>query len=148
MNVRNRLAIAVCVLALATGACGSSSHPRTQGGAATCAPQTVAATTGPTVLTSAMLQSAVIRVAGAATSHPTCAALSSGSTVSLQIGDAVEFEANSVPQLATDVVRVSSRPGPSSSFGGLKTSHVIVRLTATRAGTVTVRWVDCSGTGC
>ena len=73
----------------------------------------------------------------------------------LRIGDAVEFEANNVPQLSpagTDVVNVSSRPGPTSSgpgdIGGLHTTHVIVRLTAAKVGRVTVRWIDCSGTGC
>jgi hypothetical protein len=149
-----RLVAAFGLLALGLSGCGSSSPAGKHPGAAPCAPQTVSAS-GPTLLMSAMLLSAVVQVNGPGSAHPKCVGLSPRSTVALHIGDSAEFEANNVPQLSpagSGVVIVSTRPGPTSSgpgdIAGLRTAHVIVRLTAAQPGSVTARWIDCSGTGC
>ena len=162
-TARRLLATTLSLVAVGISSCAasspsssrSSSPPTTQGGSPVCAPQTVAATPGQAALTSALLLSAVVQVSGPRSDHPKCIDLTPRTTVALHVGDSVEFEANNVPQLSpagTDVVSVSSRPGPTSSgpgdIGGLHTTHVIGRLTAVRAGSVTVRWIDCSGTGC
>ena len=60
--------------------------------------------------------------------------------------------ANSLPDIRTPnaapMVTVSSRPGPTVSFGALSTRHVIVVLTAVGPGSVSFYWTDCSGTAC
>jgi hypothetical protein len=73
----------------------------------------------------------------------------------LQPRDRAEFVANGLPQIrpaSTRVVTVSSAPGPTVSGpgdpGGIPTAHVIVTVTAVRAGAATIQWIDCSGTGC
>ncbi|MGI8492065.1 MAG: hypothetical protein ACR2NJ_04775 [Acidimicrobiales bacterium] len=73
----------------------------------------------------------------------------------LATGDRVEFVANDSPRLdppASDAVAVATGPGPKAAGpggqGALMTSHLIVTLQAVRCGTVTVHWIDCSGTGC
>lgn len=81
-----------------------------------------------------------------------CTVLAPGATVHLGAGDEVQFVANGAPQLDPDtgIVAVSTRPAPAETpgIGGLPTTHVIVTLTGRRSGTVGVRWIDCSGTGC
>jgi hypothetical protein len=81
---------------------------------------------------------------------PACAILQPGTKVELTVGHSLVFVANGPPDLMglLSAVRVTTSPGPSTSFGGLTTSHVIVTLTAVRSGTVNLHWVDCSGTGC
>ena len=145
--------LAFGLVAVGLAACGSSSPSKAQGGPVACAPQQIAAVTHSSVLISAMRLSAVVQVSGDRGDSPKCVGLLPGATVTLRIGDSAEFVANAVPQLdGADVVTVSTRPGPTSSgpgtIGGLRTAHLIIRLTAVRTGTVTVDWIDCSGTGC
>ena len=143
-------------MAVLLNGCGSSGRSGKQGGPAPCAPQQARySSSALPVLTSAALLSAVVEVSGPRASTPKCVGLASGSTVTLRIGDSAEFVANQVPSIdpaGTSIVSVATRPGPTSSgpgdVGGLRTTHVIVRLTAEQPGQVRVRWIDCSGTGC
>ena len=133
--------------------CGTSAPSKAQGGPTPCGPQPVVYAPGATaVLISAARLSAVVQVSGPRSATPRCVGLSPGATVSLHIGDSTEFVANEVPQLdpaGTGTVSIASRPGPTSAgMGGLHTTHLIIRLTAGAPGSVTVRWIDCSGTAC
>ena len=149
------VALSMGLMMIGFTGCASSSAHRAPNGPAACGSALTAASAGTPVLAAAMRLSAVIQVSEPQSAHPKCFSLSPGSTVSLQVGDSVEFEANSAPQLSPDgssVVTVSTRPGPTSSgpgdIGGLHTAHVIVHLAAVSQGSVTVAWIDCSGTGC
>src|SRR5262249_23540225 len=71
-------------------------------------------------------------------------------TLRVGVGDTVEFVAHDQPTLAKQdaaIVEVSSRSGPTSP-GPLATRHVVVTVTALAPGTVTLDYIDCSGTGC
>lgn len=149
---------------LAAAACGSAQalpppkHPTP--GPGPCAAQIHqlehAATTdaagggggGIVLMTAARLESKVVVTPSA--SGPECAVLEPGKTVHLAVGEKLVFVANDAPFLsgATSAVDVSTGPGPSTQFGGLSTSHVIVTLTAAHPGSVNVDWSNCSGTAC
>lgn len=114
------------------------------------------AAAGSPVLDTAALLNATITVA-AGTGADSCVVLHPGAHVHLLAGQRVEFVANHAPQLAgvpasagTAAVSVSTAAGPSTTgpAGGPPTAHVVVTITAARPGTVSVTWVDCSGTAC
>jgi hypothetical protein len=109
---------------------------------------------GPTiVLTAAAIHTGTVTVLLTRAPAPRCIVLQDvSSAATLQVGDRTEFVANDLPTFTTPnasrVVTVSSRPGPTESFGGLSTPHVIVVLTAVGPGSVSFYWTDCSGTAC
>lgn len=159
MTDRNRtlpaLAVVLGLVMVVPAGCGSSSTDKAQGGPAACPPILAVGSPASPLLASALRLSAVIHVSEPRSEHPKCFSLTPGSTVSLQVGDIVEFEANAAPNLTPNgstVVTVSTRPGPTSSgpgdIGGLQTAHLIIDLAAVSPGSVTVGWIDCSGTGC
>jgi hypothetical protein len=140
------------VMAAGLSACERSS-PQTQ--PAPCAMTARETNAAAPVLASAALFAASVEVSPQATGHPKCLPLTSGSMAHLLIGDRTEFVANGSPGLDPSnaaVVSISTFPGPKERGpglpGGIPTSHVIVRLTAVRAGNVRVQWTNCSGTGC
>lgn len=99
----------------------------------------------------AALMTATVIVDAEVATPSRCVQLAVGQTVRLRLGDRAEFVANQTPELtpaSSDAVRVTSRPGPTEVFGGLTTAHLVVTLTAIHAGTVSLRWIDCNGTGC
>lgn len=98
----------------------------------------------------ALLQATVVVTASQA-AHPDCAQLTLGQTSHLELGDRLELVSNGVPQMSSSppgVLTVATAPGPSSSFGGITTHHLLVTLTAVKPGTVTLTWEDCTGTAC
>lgn len=106
------------------------------------------------VFTSAALLTGQIEVVATKAGAPQCVVLDglgAGVTV-LHVGDKAEFDANELPDMLTPnaarVVKASSKPGATESFGGLSSRHVIVVLTAVAPGSVSFSWRDCSGTGC
>ena len=69
----------------------------------------------------------------------------------MRVGDRAELEANDVPvqrPAGTGTLQVTTRPGPLAQGPGGPTRHVIVELTASSPGTVTVAWISCAGTRC
>ena len=98
----------------------------------------------------AALLQATVTVTGEPAPTPACTPLTVDARVRLRPGDRVEFIANGTPTLSGDVNAVveSERPGPSPPLTGLPTTHVVVTLTAAASGTVSVRWINCSGTAC
>lgn len=134
------------------GGCGNST---TRVASAPCGRAVSTASSSPISLTLAAMLHATLNVRSAPNPSPRCLALAPGADVELSVGDRVEFVANEKPQLdppATQTVRVSTSPGPNETGPGapgrVATPHVIVTLTAVHAGTVGVRWTNCSGTGC
>ena len=101
-------------------------------------------------LTSAALLSITVTVDAQRTAHPQCITAQSGTPVHLHIGDRIQLIANSPPRISPDgVLTVTTAPGPTTTGpGGLATEHLLVTLTATTPGQATVRWFNCSGTGC
>ena len=143
--------LALAAFAVLTGSCGSSA-PKAQ--PAPCGAALSSTLVAATELTAAARITASIHVSGQTASHPGCRPLAPGSDVDLLIGERVQFVANQPPQLdppSSPVVAVSSSPGPAQSGpggGGLRTTHLIVVLTAVKPGDVSVEWEDCSGTAC
>lgn len=122
-----------------------ASGPCSQGVAA-------AGTRSEPVLAAAALLSATVVVDPANGHADRCVVLASGEQLHLRIGDRAELVANRAPDLTPETggaVQVSTQSGPTTPGpGGLASSHVIVTISAVHLGTVTVRWIDCSGTGC
>jgi hypothetical protein len=100
---------------------------------------------GPVVAAAARL-SATVTVVPKATG-PACRVLETGKHVVIGVGQRVQFVANDVPAVTGSGVETHSAPGPRSP-GPLRTTHLVITLTAVQPGTVTVGWIDCSGTGC
>lgn len=114
--------------------------------------ETQAIIRGPVLASAALLQAKVV-VVGPRPGRPTCVVLRPGTTISLRTGDRAEFVANRVLQVSppsTRAVAISTAPGPAApgGLGGVPTPHVIVTLTAAEPGVVSIRWIDCNGTGC
>lgn len=151
MPVRKMLATFLVLVAGVT-ACGKST-PRAQ--PAPCSMTAHETQTAAPELASAALLLASVEVSTQQTHHPKCFPLTPGSVAHLLIGDRTEFVANGSPGLEPSdaaIVTISTLPGPTERGpgppSGIPTSHVIVRLTAVRAGNVRVQWTNCSGTGC
>ena len=159
---RAPVALLALISTVAVGGCGSShpvaTTPTTVVGPCQEPAANQAAQMPPAaVLASAALLSATITVTATRVTADgaRCTALAPGASVQLRIGDAVEYVANMPPQFdaaEAAVVATSSRPGPLSTGpggpGGLRTSHVVVRIVGETPGVVHLRWTDCSGTGC
>jgi hypothetical protein len=98
-----------------------------------------------------MLSATLTVVAG--TGRSGCTPLHSGASVTLHVGDRVEFLANGAPRLmpaGSRAVRVTTaparlRPGPGAPDGNL---GVLVAVAALRPGRVQLQWISCSGTFC
>jgi hypothetical protein len=146
------MGISVMALGTVMGGCGTST---TRAQSAPCDRAVSEAPSSRISLSAAAILRATIGVVSATSPSPKCLVLVAGADVQLSVGDRVEFVANGKPQLdppATQTVQVSISPGPNETGpgapGGLATPHVIVTLMAVHTGRVSVRWFNCSGTGC
>lgn len=151
-----RAALLALVLLATLAAAGCSPllepPPGNGGGGGVCvAIPTARHAPGGLTLDAAALLRLTVTVDATRDAAPACVAAVSGEDVHLHLGDRIEMVANAAPSVTPDapeILSVSTAPGPTTGFGGLTTGHVIATLTAVAPGTVSVRWVDCSGTGC
>lgn len=98
---------------------------------------------------SALLQATVTVVRGSRRTG--CAVLQPRQDPIVHVGDWLQFVANEAPDLSAHgrlPVRVSTAPGPTTTAGGPGTPHLVITLTATRPGMVSVTWIDCTGVVC
>jgi hypothetical protein len=151
----------VLASSLAAAACGSQSTPPPQRhSAGPCAAQiaqlarqSAAGTStfagGVTLVAAARLSAKVEVVVAPNSFGPACTVLQPERTLVLWPGQKAVFEANAAPSMSgtTTAVSISEAPGVSAP-PPLQTPHVIVTVTAVDAGTVTLAWTNCSGTGC
>jgi hypothetical protein len=103
----------------------------------------------------AALLAFTIRIDSTRATHPRCIVPNAivHATIQLHLGDKIEYVANRSPSVSgrptplSRIVSISSKPLPAGP-GRPPTSHVLVSLTAIRPGQATVRYTNCSGTGC
>jgi hypothetical protein len=171
--------VAAAIAASAIPALGCGLTASTSSQSEPCGVTLAAATTKTAILITAARLTATVTVRDQPTPKPKCVALQSSSpAVTVDMGDKVQFAANTEPVApihgtvmpytrigsAWDgfevfnaagstgiVVKVSTSPGPKIEPGitpTVATPHVIVTLTTIHPGTVEVSWFDCFDTQC
>jgi hypothetical protein len=100
-----------------------------------------------------MLSATVIVDAGSATAGATCQAVRTGQTIHLAVGQTAQLVANGRPTLdppgsraiTVGTTPVHKGPAPGAPDGA---TGALVTITGAHPGTVTLHWINCTGTEC